>query len=115
MKARAICLLLLTQAIVLALALALAKAGSSIAARMAMMAITTSSSINVKPLLNELLIFIFPPLLIGKPASRRQLGSFKVNNIHFFHQQSDKSANAHIRQDYQVNNKKYYKPKIMST
>jgi hypothetical protein len=33
-------------------ALALAKAGSNMAAKMAMMAITTSSSINVKPACN---------------------------------------------------------------
>src|SRR5438045_510020 len=42
------CLTLLRQAVVCALALALASAGKSIAARMAMMAITTSSSIKVK-------------------------------------------------------------------
>src|SRR6266699_1455848 len=40
------------QLMLAALALALANAGSSMAARMAMMAITTSSSINVKPFLS---------------------------------------------------------------
>jgi hypothetical protein len=44
----------LTQFIILALALALPSAGNSIAARIAMMAITTSNSINVKPFLNSL-------------------------------------------------------------
>ncbi len=43
------CLMLLRHFIVMALALALESAGSSIAAKMAMMAITTSSSIKVKP------------------------------------------------------------------
>src|SRR6266567_9527157 len=48
-KPSPICRLLLQQAMALALSLALANAGRSIAARMAMMAITTSNSINVKP------------------------------------------------------------------
>src|SRR5678809_485170 len=48
-NARPICLLLLTHAMPLALSLALDSAGSSIAARIAMIAITTSSSIRVKP------------------------------------------------------------------
>jgi hypothetical protein len=43
------CLTLLTQRICWALALAFESAGNSIAARMAMMAMTTSSSISVKP------------------------------------------------------------------
>src|SRR4029077_7739621 len=43
--------LLLAQAMALALSLALLSAGRSIAAKIAMMAITTSSSISVKPLL----------------------------------------------------------------
>src|SRR5205823_10375759 len=43
------CLLLLMQPMPCALVLALAKAGNNIPARMAMMAITTSSSIKVKP------------------------------------------------------------------
>src|SRR5580704_15439879 len=47
--ARPICLLLLVQAIALALFLAALNAGSSIAARMAMIAMTTSSSISVNP------------------------------------------------------------------
>ena len=42
------CFWLLTQVIEWALSLARLKAGSSMAARMAMMAITTSNSINVK-------------------------------------------------------------------
>src|ERR1035437_1177686 len=44
-----ICLWLLRQLMALAFSLALLKAGKSIAARMAMMAITTNSSIRVKP------------------------------------------------------------------
>src|ERR1035437_9885856 len=48
-RPRPICRLLLMQAIPLAFSLALASAGSNIAARMAMMAMTTSSSISVKP------------------------------------------------------------------
>src|SRR5882672_4192928 len=48
-KPSPICLLLLQQAMALALSLALANAGRSIAARIAMMAITTSNSISVKP------------------------------------------------------------------
>src|SRR5262245_12218367 len=43
------CLLLLTHCVRTALSFALERAGSSIAARMAMIAITTKSSINVKP------------------------------------------------------------------
>src|SRR5258708_3796372 len=42
------CFILLTQCILAALAFALDKAGSSIAARIAMMAMTTSSSMSVK-------------------------------------------------------------------
>src|SRR5215471_5751884 len=49
MNASPICLLLLTQAMPLAFSLALVSAGRSIAARIAMMAITTSNSIRVKP------------------------------------------------------------------
>src|SRR5580700_4305318 len=49
MMAKAICLLLLTQLVVLAWTLALASAGSKSAARMAMTAITTSNSISVNP------------------------------------------------------------------
>src|SRR5689334_5426470 len=45
--AKPICLKLLTQAIRAAFSLAVASAGRSIAARMAIMAITTSNSINV--------------------------------------------------------------------
>src|SRR6185436_21192679 len=48
-NASPICLLLLTHAIPFALPLALDSAGSSIAARIAMIAITTSNSISVKP------------------------------------------------------------------
>src|SRR6266568_8462392 len=48
-KPSPICLLLLQQAMALALSLALPNAGRSIAARIAMMAITTSNSISVKP------------------------------------------------------------------
>src|ERR1043165_1245677 len=51
-SARLICLLLLRQVTALALALALASAGSNNAARMAIIAITTSNSIKVKPALN---------------------------------------------------------------
>src|SRR3954463_9468158 len=47
-KARPICLLLLTHAMSLAFSLARDRAGSSIAARIAIIAITTSSSIRVK-------------------------------------------------------------------
>src|SRR6185295_1700785 len=47
-KARPICLLLLAQAMLLAFSLARDRAGSSIAARIAIIAITTSSSISVK-------------------------------------------------------------------
>src|SRR5438874_6901460 len=46
-KARAICVLLLTQAMALAFSFALDRAGSSIAARIAIIAITTSNSIRV--------------------------------------------------------------------
>ena len=45
-----ICLVLLIQEMDCAFCLALLSAGSSMAARMAMMAMTTSSSISVKPL-----------------------------------------------------------------
>jgi len=48
-QARATCLLLLMQLIPVALALALAKAGSNKPAKIAIMAITTSSSMRVKP------------------------------------------------------------------
>src|SRR5436305_7818946 len=48
---KAICLLLLMHLAALALSFALARAGSNIAARMAIMAMTTSSSIRVKALL----------------------------------------------------------------
>src|SRR5258706_15645560 len=44
-----ICLLLLRQTIALALDLALASAGSNIAARIAMIAMTTNNSMRVKP------------------------------------------------------------------
>src|SRR5436190_16328614 len=47
-------------------ALALAKAGSSIAARMAMIAITTSNSIRVKPRLDD---FILPASLVHQNDS----------------------------------------------
>ena len=47
--ASAICFMLLRQDVALAFSLARDNAGRSIAARMAMMAITTSSSINVNP------------------------------------------------------------------
>jgi hypothetical protein len=47
MMATAICLLLLMQLAVLARSFALASAGNSIAARIAMMAMTTSNSIKV--------------------------------------------------------------------
>jgi hypothetical protein len=46
-KAKPICLLLFMQDAACAFALAFAKAGNSIAAKMAMMAITTNSSISV--------------------------------------------------------------------
>src|SRR5882724_4955376 len=58
-KPRAICLLLLTQAMALAFSLARASAGSSSDARMAIMAMTTSSSIKVKPDLGGQFVFIF--------------------------------------------------------
>src|SRR6478609_2552091 len=48
-KAKAICLLLFKQATALAFCFALDKAGKSIAARIAMMAITTNSSMRVNP------------------------------------------------------------------
>ena len=53
--ARPICLRLETQEMAWAFARALARAGSNMAARIAMMAMTTSSSINVKA--NTFLIF----------------------------------------------------------
>jgi hypothetical protein len=53
------CLLLFKQVVRSALALALAKAGKSSAARIAIIAITTSSSINVKPCLHKLLFRTF--------------------------------------------------------
>src|SRR5436190_10739448 len=51
--ARPICRLLLLQAMPLALSFARARAGSSMAARMAMMAMTTKSSIRVNPSLGH--------------------------------------------------------------
>src|SRR5271169_263273 len=48
-RAVVICLTLLRQPVCCALRLAAASAGSNIAARMAMMAMTTSNSIKVKP------------------------------------------------------------------
>src|SRR5687768_2091958 len=59
MKASAICLLLLTHATPLAFSFARLKAGRSIAARIAMIAITTSSSMSVKPALPRNLFFEF--------------------------------------------------------
>src|SRR5579859_2799038 len=56
------CFWLLTQVAPMAFNLALDNAGKSIAARMAMMAITTNSSINVKPCVPAILfesLFIF--------------------------------------------------------
>ena len=52
-KPKPICLLLLRHLVVKAFVLALASAGSTIAARMAMIAMTTNSSIRVNPLLHE--------------------------------------------------------------
>src|SRR6266540_3741624 len=52
--ASAICFRLLTHLICWAFCLALLKAGRSMPARIAMMAITTKSSINVKPLTRDL-------------------------------------------------------------
>src|SRR5882724_12944813 len=50
-----ICFVLLRQLAARALSLALLNAGNNIAARMAMMAMTTSSSINVNPSTDEIL------------------------------------------------------------
>ena len=47
-KPRAICFVLFKQAVACAFSFALLKAGSSMAAKMAMIAMTTSNSINVK-------------------------------------------------------------------
>src|ERR1017187_7673895 len=60
-QARHNCLLRLTQLTMSARRLALFNAGSSSAARMAMMAMTTSSSIKVKPDGLRLVLFIFYP------------------------------------------------------
>src|SRR5438445_8473756 len=60
--ASAICFWLPMHVVRIALSLALASTGKSIAARMAMMAMTTSSSINVKAVRGELL---FPPAWAG--------------------------------------------------
>ena len=59
------CLRLLTQVVLLARALALFYAGSSMAARIAMIAITTRSSIRVKLLL---LILPFPVSMVKVSA-----------------------------------------------
>jgi hypothetical protein len=53
-----ICLKLLIQLAVLAFSLALANTGNRIAAKMAIMAITTSSSISVKPPLFPFIAFV---------------------------------------------------------
>src|SRR5690242_5631248 len=64
------CLISLRQLVCCALRLALDKAGSNIAARMAMMAMTTSNSINVNPdfiriFLSILYAFMFLRILHG--------------------------------------------------
>jgi hypothetical protein len=56
-QARPSCLLLFMQAAATAFALALFNAGNSMAARMAMMAITTSSSIKVNPAYRDFMLF----------------------------------------------------------
>src|SRR5579864_3736886 len=72
MRAREICLLLLMHLAVFARSFALASAGNSIAARIAMMAMTTSNSINVNARRSFVLcVFILlsrPP----RPAAARQ-------------------------------------------
>src|SRR3954462_15098217 len=62
MKERPICFWLFRQAVRCALALAFANAGSNSAARMAMMAMTTSNSISVNALGGRMLFFIPMPL-----------------------------------------------------
>src|SRR6266487_3475693 len=57
--ARPICFILLTQAVCRAFSRAWAKTGNRIAARIAMIAITTSSSIRVKPLRSRSMTFSF--------------------------------------------------------
>src|ERR1022692_1666742 len=59
-SARPICLRLFMQLARLAFSLAVASAGNSIAARMAMMAMTTRSSIKVKPAEHALVFSICP-------------------------------------------------------
>src|SRR5882762_6921065 len=61
--ARPICFVLLRQAVANARSFALLNAGSSMAARMAMIAMTTSNSIRVKPLPNFSFVNLIPALV----------------------------------------------------
>jgi len=58
------CLLFPKQTVLRAFAFAFAKAGKSIAAKMAIMAMTTNSSIKVNPLLWEVLVVILSLFII---------------------------------------------------
>jgi hypothetical protein len=65
MAAVAICFRLLWHVLLRAFSRALAKTGKRIAARMAIIAITTSSSINVNPFEPDGFLMVIPPLLQG--------------------------------------------------
>src|SRR5436190_12297754 len=66
--ARDICFKLPMQVVRIALSLALDNAGKSIAARMAMIAITTSNSINVKPALSDNAAVLIKPARVRAGA-----------------------------------------------
>ena len=84
--AKLICLVLLIQAIAFARSFALLKAGKSIAARIAIIAITTSNSINVKAEFGDVMRWDFEGLF-GRPAWKSELSNkgfthFDGNSFH---------------------------------